>query len=463
MTDMGNKYLGIDLGTSSIKLLLKEVNGKTVTVKKKYESPAPIGWLDALKSALWELKSQVDTAEISAIGLSSQVGSYLTDTGEVLSWNDNIGKEELCEIKRKFSRETFLSELDMDHPDLISYPLPRLLYIKRHFPNCKKVIMPKELIAGELTDKISSDVFSWRGLAHTKNGKYSQKLLDSLGIDFELPPLFNPTDKIGCVTEFAAQKYGLKEGTPVFAGCNDFFAGLLGMGVLENGSFFELSGTSEHIGSISDSISKSSLISGRFFENFVTYGGTKASGVSCSFAMDNFGLNGVTASEVLSSPPIFLPYLTGERAPIYDENARGVFFGINGKTDSKALAYSVLEGVVFSLFDIAQNLDTNGSTRLITGGGSAQDSVMAKLKAELWGVEIAVCEENDTSALGAAMLAMVGNGEYASLSDAIEKTVCYKTIAKPSGEYKEILLKRFEIYKNLYKNLKQSFDAFSAL
>ena len=463
MTDMGNKYLGIDLGTSSIKLLLKEAGGKTVKVKKKYEYPAPIGWLDALKEALCELGNIVNTAEISAIGLSSQVGSYITDTGEVICWNDNVGKEELCEIKSKFSREDFLSELDMDHPDLISYPLPRFLYIKKHFPYCKKVIMPKELIAGELTDGISSDVFSWRGLAHTKNGRYSKKLLDSFGLDFELPPLFSPTDKIGSVTEFAAKKYGLKQGTPIFAGCNDFFAGLLGMGVLKCGSFFELSGTSEHIGSISSEISESSLISGRFFENFVTYGGTKASGVSCSFAMDNFGLSGVSAEDILSSPPIFLPYLTGERAPIYDENARGVFFGINAKTDSKALAYSVLEGVVFSLFDIAKDLDTSGAVRLITGGGSAEDKVMAKLKAELWGIEIAVCEENDTSALGAAMLAMVGNGEYSSLSEAIDKTVSYRTIAKPSGELREILLNRFGIYKNLYKNLKQSFDAFSAL
>ena len=166
---------------------------------------------------------------------------------------------------------------------------------------------------------------------------------------------------------------------------------------------------------------------------------------------------------MLKNPPIFLPYLKGERAPIYDENAKGVFFGITDKTDKKLMAYSVLEGIVFSLYDIAQSLSVEKAKELICGGGSANDMVMAKIKAELFNCDIVGVLNNETSALGAAMLAGVGAGEFKNLKQAAEAIVKYKTITEPDGSLREILLKRFAIYKSLYANLKQTFVDFSNL
>ena len=254
-----------------------------------------------------------------------------------------------------------------------------------------------------------------------------------------------------------------KKGTPVYLGCNDFFAGLIGMGITKADKVFDLSGTSEHIGKISSNFEMGNFVSGRFFDGFIAYGGTKASGVSSTFAIDNFGLDGVSADLVLQNPPIFLPYLKGERAPIYDENAKGVFFGITDKTDKKLLSYSVLEGIVFSLYDIAQSLNIKSTDKMICGGGSANDMVMAKLKAELFGCEIVGVLNNETSALGAAMLAAVGAGEFENLDVAAERAVKYKTLTVPDGSLKDILLKRYAIYKSLYVNLKQDFVNFSNL
>lgn len=458
---MKKYYIGIDLGTSSLKALALYKDGECINAKKRYEKEGTEGWKIALKGALSELFESISPEMIAGVGFSSQVGTYITDSGEVIGWNSSAGKDELDEIKSKISQDEFIKELDMPHPDIISYPLPRLRYIKKNYPNCKRVVMPKELLIKELTGELVTDNFSQRGIAHTKNGEYSKALLEKLGLNFELAPIKSPTDLAGYTTEYAEKEYGLKKTTPVYLGCNDFFAGLIGMGITKADKVFDLSGTSEHIGKISNEFETGNFVSGRFFEGFIAYGGTKASGVSSSFAIENFGLSDVTAELVLDNPPIFLPYLKGERAPIYDENAKGVFFGITDKTDKKLMAYSVLEGIVFSLYDIAQSLNIKGADKMICGGGSANDMVMARLKAELFGCEIVGVLNNETSALGAAMLASVGAGEFKNLTDAAEKVVKYKTLTEPSGSLRDILLKRFAIYKSLYANLKQNFVDFS--
>ena len=171
--------------------------------------------------------------------------------------------------------------------------------------------------------------------------------------------------------------------------------------------------------------------------------------------MKNFGLDGVSIHNVENNPPIFLPYLTGERAPIFDENAKGVFFGITDKTSKSDMAYAVLEGVVFSLYDIYNGLNLDGNRKIVCGGGSAVDGVMNIIKAELFCADIVCVKENDTSALGACAIAMAGDGR--SLKESVEKLVEYYPAIKGSGKYRQKLLKRFAVYKGLYSSLKENF------
>ena len=451
------------MGTSGVKLLLVNPQGQTKRAKCPYESADLTGWCDALKKAVTMLKEQDPLTDLSAIALSSQVGTYLLDTGEVLPWNSAAGARELPRIQAAVTQEEWLREIGMAHPELVSYPLPRLLHIKEQFPQCRSVLMPKELLLRELTGNTVTDIFSWRGLCHPDRQAYSQMLLERFGIDLALPRPALPTDLAGCITPAAAQSYGLPESTPVYVGCNDFFAGLLGMGVWEEGTVFELSGTSEHLGLITPAPQAGKFVSGPYFNGCATYGGTKASGVSCDFAIRHFGIDDLDTNIVYGQPPIFLPYLTGERAPIYDENARGVFFGITGKTTAADMAYAVLEGVVFSLYHIGESLGLSKPDRMIIGGGSAVNPLMAKLKATLFGCQILRVTENDSSALGAAMLAMVGSGVYACLADAAKAVVSYETAADPDKGLHSLLQKRFAIYKDLYVNLKNSFENFSQL
>ena len=126
---MNKSVLGIDLGTSSVKILQYERSGKIIKSRASYDAISPVGWWNAICQAL----SELDLTSVAAISVSSQVGTYIVNENEVFSWNCGIGTKEVQEIKSSYSSENFLREISMNHPNIVSYPIPRLKYIKEHF------------------------------------------------------------------------------------------------------------------------------------------------------------------------------------------------------------------------------------------------------------------------------------------------------------------------------------------
>ena len=155
---MNKALLGIDLGTSSVKALLYHPNGARELARAAYEEISPKGWLNAMGKAL----RQLDLQNVGAIGLSSQTGTYVVNDTHVIPWSDPAGKEELPLIRGRFSNEVFLREIGMLHPSITSYPLPRLLYIKRHFGAVHSICQPKDLLLHALTGVRGSDAWTWR-------------------------------------------------------------------------------------------------------------------------------------------------------------------------------------------------------------------------------------------------------------------------------------------------------------
>lgn len=451
---------GIDLGTSSVKVLLTE-NGKTACkVKKAYADNTVKSWCDSVIAALCELPAE----RIDAIALSSQVGTYVINGSDIISWRDAVGSEELLRVKSHFSVDEFIAEISMPHPDIASYPMPRLLYIKEHF-DVNKVCQPKETITEFLTGEYVSDKYSWRGLANLDSGEYSLKLLEYLGIETSvLPPLKSPFDVAGYVSSEVSKLTGIKAGTPVFVGCNDYFAGLLGMGIVKSGMAFDITGTSAHIGYTSDVLDRDTkAVSGPYFAGNVNYGVTSSCGSALDFGIENFDFENIDLEKSLEKgAPIFLPYLSGERAPIWDPYARGTFFGISRDTDSADMAYSVLEGVAFSEYHVYESLGiAEKPDVIITAGGAAKDKKFNMLKASLFGVPVVTLEENDTSAYGACMIAAVAMGEYRDISSAAS-AMCRTTYRSEPGEF-PLLRERFELYKQLYNTNKENFINFRKL
>lgn len=451
--------LGIDLGTSGIKLIYSTKSG-SLKVREEYEECTPNGWWKALCKATMQL----DLSEVKSIGLSSQVGTYIVNGEESIGWSEPVGQAELEEIIGLETQDIFLQEISMPHPRILSYPLPRLRYIQNHYGMPKSVCMPKDYLIEKLTGRCVSDPFSWRGLANLKTFEYSTYLLEKLGIDENiLPPLEKPEALVGGVTAEASVLTGIPQGTPVYVGCNDFFAGLLGMGMIHSGSMFDITGTSEHLGLITEQEPnlETSLVHGPYFQYHAQYGVTASSGASLDFGRSLYDLNDETLfSCIENNPPIFLPYLNGERAPIWDAKASGVFFGITQETTTKELAYAVMEGVAFSLYHIYANMGYPEVEYITVAGGAAKNNVLCEIKATLFDLPVVTLCENDTSALGAQMLAAIGSGAYADLEEAIKDNCIVKQRSLPNKTKKGKLRERFEIYKGLYPALKEPFHIF---
>ncbi|MBO5460585.1 MAG: hypothetical protein J5983_02145 [Ruminococcus sp.] len=455
---MKRSILGIDLGTSSVKLLLWNPDGTSEKIREGYEGEGCEAWVKALKRACQRIDKE-KLGHVEAVGLTSQVGTYIVECEKdrhIISWSDGAGKEELVQAKRDFTQDEFLKEIHMPHPDIISYPVPRLLYITKHFENVKRICQPKDYFCEVLTGNRVSDPFSWRGLA-VLDGRlmYSEKLLAYIGVKAEqLPKLQLP---VSCAGKVSGEEFDFLNGVPVYVGCNDFFAGLLGAGI--KNSIFDITGTSEHIGVITQTLNKdTTMVNGPYFKDHVYYGGTASSGVSMNFCMENFMTEAEIERCLEKDPPLFLPYLNGERAPIWDAKAQGVYLGINGQCGREEMAYAVMEGIVFSLYHIYEHLNIEEKKdAMIVTGGAAQNQTLNRLKAELFDLPVKTLKEKDTTVLGAVMIAAVGTGIFENLDTAAEELCEMEAVIEPCGQFREMLLKRFEIYKKLYPSLQSLF------
>lgn len=459
----GESILGIDLGTSSVKVILKSRDGTAIKGKEAYEEQTPSGWQEAVKRAV----SGLDLSHLKAIGLSSQVGTYIVNGRDIIGWNSKKGEQELAEVKTKYDRETFIREISMPHPDMISYPLPRLSYIQKHYSEVRTVCQPKDFLCEMLTGNCVTDPYSWRGLANLSTGRFSQKLLEGIGFPAEkLPRLTGICDIAGYTRGFSSEepvipveksafpieKTVFPTGIPVFTGMNDFFSSLLGMGIYKTGELFDITGTSEHLGVSEPSLNPDTgLVSGPYLRGNVHYGVTASSGASFDYGMRIFGLDNIDVEQCLKNrPPIFLPYLNGERAPIWDADAQGMFFGIHGTCGKSEMAYAVLEGVAFSLYHIYECMGKPKADVMRVSGGASANRTLNEMKAELFGVPVVVPEETDTSALGAWMAAAVGLGWFTGFEEAAEQNCKIKETITPCGRWQKILKQRFAVYKELY-------------
>ena len=453
--------LGIDLGTSSVKIVKKYRDGHIEKLKNTYEEPLPWGWWNSIVKLL----EKIEWKEVTAIGLSSQVGTYIVNHKEVISWNSTAGREEVKWWKNNYPKEKFIEEISMPHPDIISYPLPRLKYIKEHFENLEKVYQPKEYILEKLTGELVTDAYSWRGLANLETGTYSAYFLQELFIEEKILPKIKRFDEIaGYTKEICFENNLLPAGIPVYVGLNDYYAGLLGMGIYTIGQMFDVTGTSEHLGVLQKEMScNTALVSGPYIEHMVHYGVTASSGSSIKYGLKLMQKTAVDSDRkhalseenvqaknkalryeldfeniIQNKPPIFLPY------------TKGAFFGIEENCSIEQMAYAVMEGVVFSLYHIYETMGKPEIEKITVSGGAATIDYLNFLKAEVFGVPLETVEESDVSALGACMVAAVGEGLYPDYHQIANEWVKINQRVIPWGKHREWFEKRFEIYKEFY-------------
>ena len=505
-----NYFVGIDVGTTGTKTVLVSEKGRIVasatgeypmqTPHPQWAEQDPEDWWRATVSSLCEVMatSDVDAAAISGIGLTGQMhGMVMLDAqGEVLRpcimWNDQRTAAQCDWIMNTVGRKRFL-ELTLN-PALPGFTAPKIVWTREYEPEiyarAAKVLLPKDYIRYRLTGVFASDVSDASGtvLLDVSRRAWSDEVLDALAIPREwLPECVESTEIAGRITPEVAELAGLPAGLPVVGGAGDQAASAVGTGIVEPGLVSVTLGTSGVVFAHTEEPSFDPEGRLHTFCHAVpgkwhVMGVTLSAGGSFRWFRDALGaceqsvarLSGVDPYAVLTAeaaeaPPgseglLFLPYLTGERTPYPDPNARGAFIGLTLRHDKRHMVRSVLEGVAYSLLDcigLFRELAIPIQQVRAVGGG-ARSRLWRQILADVLGVELVTINVTDSTAYGAALLAGVGTGVYASVSEACAATVRIVDRIEPvvgnQTRYNEL----YNVYGSLYRSLKPAFDAIAA-
>ena len=494
--------LGIDIGTSSCKAVLFRYDGTeaasvTEDYKVYYPSPDsaeqdPREWYGAVCAAVKKIVNgsdggkKIDARDIAGVGIDGQSWScILTDRdGNALAntpiWFDRRSQAECDYFEREIGSDAIFNLCG--NPVQPTYTSPKALRFKRNAPELYnktyKILQSNSYIVCKLTGEFTQD--KSQGYGHffydIKKSAYDIPTARSMGLDPSMyPDIRDCHEIVGKVTAAASRETGLIEGTPVVAGGLDAAAGTLGAGVYDIGQTQEMSGTSGGMSiCMPDARSHKSLIlcSHVVKGKYLLQGGTSGGGGSMKWFSEEFGASftdggdrnvfaaideDAEQSPVGSKGVIFLPYMAGERSPLWDSHAKGVFFGLSYDTKKGEIARSVMEGTAFSLrhcLDTAKSAGAECDT-LYPSGGASKSRIWMQIKADVTGKTFAVPHTPSATSLGAAMLAGIGVGVYSSFEDAAKKCVTITKVYTPNTETKEIYDRQYEKYLSIYENTKE--------
>ncbi|MDO4888818.1 MAG: FGGY-family carbohydrate kinase [Actinomycetaceae bacterium] len=483
--------LGIDVGTSSCKVAAFTREAKVVADETREYSlivgapghveQSPDEWWEAIADAIRATAEKVGPERIAGIGISGQSWSAIPmdESGTVLAntpiWMDTRS-ESICQrILGNVSGERILQVSGNRLSP--SYTTAKIVWFQEHHPDIYDrtavFLQSNSFIAQRLTGSISMDLSQGYGVHawDTETGAYDEDLARDLGIDLsKLPVPVDCHEVVGTVTRAAAGKTGLVEGTPVVAGGLDAACGTLGAGVMEPGETQEQGGQAGGMSIVSTRpVRDPRLILGRHVVpgRWLVQGGTVAGGASLRWARDAFGCPDTTFEQISAEAaevPVgsgglwFLPYLEGERGPIWDPKAQGVLFGLRFGVFKPAVWRAVMEGVGYSLLDNVRIAEEAGAEigEIYSVGGAASSAVWTQIKADMLGREIFVPQAETASCLGAAVLAGVGAGVYSSFGEARGFLGEVQRSYKPIPENTERYRAGFEIYQQLYRDLRDT-------
>lgn len=498
---MGAYLLGIDIGTSACKVAIFEENGTVMAASNEeypvyYPKPGwaeqdPTEWYQAICKAIKSVlaKANLDAKEIAGVGIDGQSWSAIAvdQAGTVLTktpiWMDTRSKEICEEINEKIGAdEIFAISGNSLQP---SYTTGKILWYQRHMPEVyekiDKVLQSNSYIAYCLTGVMSQDVSQGYGLhcfnMHT--GTWDEDMCEKLGInpDF-LPPIYACHEVVGTITEKAAKETGLCVGTPVVAGGLDAACGTLGAGVLHAGETQEQGGQAGGMSICLDEYKADPRLILGFHvipDLWLLQGGTTGGGGVMRWLEKEFAdyereegkklgkssleLFNEIAEQVNpgSDGVVFLPYMMGERSPIWNPNAKGVFYGLDFSKTKGHFVRAAMEGVALSLkhnLEVAEQAGAKVEV-LRAMGGSANSILWTQIKSDITGKPIVVPASDTATTLGAAILAGVGVGVYPDFETAIQKTVQNRRYHVPNETHMSVYDSNYETYLKLYENLKE--------
>ncbi len=491
---MKRQLLGIDIGTSACKVAVFDEEGKVLAQANRpyrvyypqsgWAEQNPEEWWEAICDAVREVLSEesVNAELIKGIGVDGQSWSAIPvdENGSVLHntpiWMDTRARY-LCErVKEEIGADEIFRVAGNDF--LPSYVTPKLLWFKEErpeiFQKTSKFLQSNSYIVMKLTGEMSQEYSQCYGLHffHMEKRTYDSALAEKMGLSPELMPKLYACDEIvGSVTKEAAEKTGLKAGTPVVAGGLDAACGALGAGVYRPGETQEQGGQAGGMSICTDrALSHKALILGTHVVPglWLLQGGTVGGGGTLKWFRQELGsglsFDELTAEAARVSPGsdgvLFLPYMAGERSPVWNPDAKGVFYGLSFDKTRGHMIRAVLEGVAFSLeHNLRTAAETGISVDSLNAMGGASNSVLwTQIKADVTGKTIRVPSSDTATTLGAAILAGVGCGLYGSYDEAVGRTIRITRVQEPNPQNKAVYDRAMERYLRLYEDLKEGFS-----
>ena len=489
-------YVGIDLGTSAVKILLVDEKGTILnTVSKEYplilpqpgwSEQDPAEWWDACVSGIKELLQGFDTGNVAGIGCGGQMHGLVALDGNdeiirnAILWNDGRTSEETAWLNEEIGRDK-LSDLTANIA-FAGFTAPKILWMKKNEPEnfgrISKIMLPKDYINYRLTGVHSCDYSDASGmlLMDVEHKCWSDEMLSICGIDQSvMPRLYDSYEVTGTVLPEVAGILGLPDGVKVVAGAGDNAAAAVGTGTLADGACNISLGTSGTIFISSDDFAvdpNNALHAFAHADGRYHLMGCMLSAASCNKWLCDEILGtkdyaaeqaGITDGRLGRNNVFFLPYLMGERSPINDIDARGAFVGLSMDTTRQDIVQAVLEGVSFAIRDsleVAGSLGLDIRSSRICGGG-ARSPLWRKMLANILGIKLETPKTEEGPGYGGAMLAMVGCGEYGSVDACAESLLSVVAEVEPDPGITARYEDKYRKFSKLYLALKDVFHELS--
>ena len=484
-------YVGIDLGTSAVKLLLLDETGHIHKIVSKeyplyfpnpgWSEQKPEDWYEQSMAGLKELLSECDKSKVAGISFGGQMhGLVILDSDDnvirpALLWNDGRTYEE-CDYLNNVIGKDKLSEYTANI-SFTGFTAPKILWVKNkepeNFARIAKIMLPKDYLAYKLSGVHCTDVSDASGmlLFDVKNRCWSKEMMEICDVKEEqLARVFESYEVVGTLKPDVADELGLSTDVKIIAGAGDNAAAAVGTGTVGDGRCNISLGTSGTIFISSDSFGvdeNNALHSFAHADGHYHLMGCMLSAASCNkwwmeeiMQTKDFAGEQKAIEKLGENHVYFLPYLMGERSPHNNPNARGTFIGMTMDTTRADMYQAVLEGVGFALrdsFEVAKSLGIKIERTKICGGG-AKSPLWKKIIANILGIKVDIIESEEGPGYGGAMLAAVGCGEFASVEEAADKLVKVIDTVEPDAELTAKYDERYNQFRQIYPTVKPVFD-----
>ena len=479
-------FIGVDLGTSAVKLILMDEDGVIAKVVSKeypisfphpgWSEQNPYDWYDKSVEGIKELIQGSDL-EVKGISFGGQMhGLVVLDSEDkvirpAILWNDGRTAKECDYLNNTIGKDVLTEETG--NIAFAGFTAPKLLWMKENepelFAKIEKFMLPKDYLAYRLSGVHATDVSDASGmlLFDVKNRTWSKKMCEICDVkESQLAKIFESYEVIGTVKPEVAKELGIGEDVKVIAGAGDNAAAAIGTGTIGNGDCNISLGTSGTVFISSDTYSvddKNALHSFAHATGKYHLMGCMLSAASCNkwwvediLGEQDYAKEQKDIAELGKNEVYFLPYLMGERSPHNDPDARGTFIGMSMDTSRSDMTQAILEGVAFALRDsleVAKNSGLKISRTKICGGG-AKSPLWRRIMANVLNISVDSIESEEGPALGAAMLAAVGCGTFDSVEAAAAKIVKVVGTTEPEAEIAARYEEKYQKFKRIYPALK---------